>query len=97
MSNKSLLRLELRVARALNEIIHEMRDPRLPIVVTVERVKLSPDLSRARILISALERSSETAKLLNRAHGYLQEELAHSIALRRIPQLSFFTESSDVL
>jgi len=97
MSSKSLTRLELRVARALSEIIHEMKDPRLPIVVTVERVRLSPDLSQGRVLISALERDSETAEILNHAHHYLQEELAHSVEMRRIPRLSFFTEGGEVL
>ncbi len=97
MSSKALIRLELRVARALSEIIHEMKDPRLPIIVTVERVRLSPDLSQGRVLISALERESETVEILNRAHHYLQEELAHSVELRRIPRLSFFAEGGEVL
>jgi len=97
MSSKALLRLELRVARALNEIIHEMKDPRLPIVVTVERVRLTPDLSQGRVLISALERTGETADILNHAHRYLQEELSHSVELRRIPRLSFYTEGGEVL
>ncbi|WP_457631704.1 ribosome-binding factor A [Oceanithermus sp.] len=95
MGSKTLLRLELRVARALNEIIHEMKDPRLPIVVTVEQVRLSPDLSRGKVLISALERSGETAEILNHAHHYLQEELAHSVEMRRIPRLSFFAKGGE--
>jgi len=95
--SRSLLRLESRVARALADIIHEMQDPRLPLVVTVERVRISADLSRARVLISALERAEETAALLNRAHGYLQEELAHEVPLRRIPRLSFHTDPREVL
>jgi len=95
--SRSLLRLESRVARALSEIIHEMQDPRLPLVVTVERVRISADLSRARVLISALERAEETAALLNRAHGYLQEELAHEVPMRRIPRLSFHTDPREVL
>jgi len=95
--SRSLLRLESRVARALSEIIHEMQDPRLPLVVTVERVRISADLSRARVLISAIERAEETAALLNRAHGYLQEELAHEVPMRRIPRLSFHTDPREVL
>jgi len=97
MSHKTLSRLEIHVARALSTIIHEMKDPRLPIVVTVERVRLSPDLSQARVLVSALERAQETAELLNHAHRYLQEELAHTMELRRIPRLRFFAEPQEVL
>ncbi|WP_457632378.1 30S ribosome-binding factor RbfA [Oceanithermus desulfurans] len=97
MSHKTLSRLEHHVARALSAIIHDMKDPRLPIVVTVERVRLSPDLSQARVLVSAIERSEETAQLLNHAHRYLQEELAHAMELRRIPRLRFFAEPGEVL
>ncbi len=95
--SRALLRLESRVARALADIIHEMQDPRIPMVVTVERVRLSADLTRARVLISALERVEETAEVLNRAHGYLQEELAHEVPMRRVPRITFHTDPREVL
>jgi len=95
--SRALLRLESRVARALAGIIHEMQDPRIPMVVTIERVRLSADLSRARVLISALERVEETAEVLNRAHGYLQEELAHEVPMRRVPRITFHTDPREVL
>ncbi|AEB11879.1 30S ribosome-binding factor RbfA [Marinithermus hydrothermalis] len=95
--NRSLHRLEVQVARALSEIIHEMKDPRLPLVVTVERVCLTPDLSQGRVLVSALERVEETVGILNRAHGFLQEELARELRLRRIPRLRFFADPGEVL
>ena len=97
MSQKTLTRLERHVARTLNAVIHEMKDPRLPVVVTVERVRLSPDLSQARVLVSALERPEATAELLNHAHRHLQDELAHAMELRRIPRLRFFTNPGEVL
>ncbi|WP_293170282.1 30S ribosome-binding factor RbfA [Oceanithermus sp.] len=97
MGHKTLTRLELRVARALNEIVHEMKDPRLPIVVTIERVRLSPDLSQARVLVSAIERPEETVEILNRAHHYLQDELAHALELRRLPRLRFFADRGEVV
>jgi len=97
MGHKTLTRLELRVARALNEIVHEMKDPRLPIVVTIERVRLSPDLSQARVLVSALERPEETVAILNHAHHYLQDELAHALELRRLPRLRFFADRGEVV
>ncbi len=92
-----LLRLEVQVRRALSEIIHEMKDPRLPAVISVERVRLLPDLSQARVLISALERSPETVLLLNYAHHYVQGELAHRMPLRRVPKLRFFDQEGEVL
>ncbi len=95
--SRTLTRLEARVARALSEIIHDMKDPRLPLIVTVERVRLTADLGQGRVLISALERTEETAAILNRAHGYIQEELAHAVGLRRTPRLTFHTRPEEVL
>jgi len=97
MSQKTLGRLELRIARILSEIIHDMKDPRLPVVITVEKVRLSADLSHARVLVSAIERADETVSLLNRAHRYIQDELAHSMIIRRIPRLQFYADPREVL
>ncbi len=95
--SRAKMRLEARMARVLAEIIHDMKDPRLPLIVSVERVRLSGDLSRGRVLISALERSEETVELLNRAHGHIQEALAHQMAMRRVPRLSFHFRQEEVL
>jgi len=95
VANKTLTRMELHVARALSDIIHDMKDPRLPLVVTVKKVRLSADLSSAKVLVSAIERTAETAEILNRAHGFLQEELGASVSLRRIPRLTFYADESQ--
>ena len=48
-------RNERTLARALGELIPQLKDPRIPLVVTVERVKLNSDYSQAKVLVSTLK------------------------------------------
>lgn len=89
--------LEESLARRLSELIHELRDPRVPAIVTITRVRLNRDSSQARVLVSALGSEEDLAALetaLNHAGGHLQRGLA-GIA-RRTPKLSFFTNPLEV-
>lgn len=92
-------RLEHALSRELSSLIAELRDPRVPLVVTVERVKLSPDGRAARVLVSALEPDDPEAMLaaLNGAAGYLQHEIAADLGLRFTPRLHFYADPLEVL
>ena len=92
-------RLERAIARDLATLFPSLKDPRVPLVITVEQVKLSPDGRRARVLVSTLVPEDNEAMLiaLNRASGYLQHELAERLSLRFTPKLSFHTNLFEVL
>ena len=91
-------RLETTLQRELSSLISNLTDPRVPVVVTVERVRLSPDGRQAKVLVSALEDDEdEMLAALNGASGYLQRELAAELDLRYTPKLSFFTDELKVL
>lgn len=68
-------------------------------IVTIEEVHLSPDGKRAKVLVSTLEEDAvdNMRAALNRAAGYLQHEVAHSLELRFTPKLSFHTERMELL
>ena len=66
-----------------------MNDPRLPMIVSVEKVTVSPDLSQAWVQIDAIERPEQTAEVLNGARGHLQKLLARELKTRRVPRLHF--------
>ncbi|MER3483812.1 MAG: 30S ribosome-binding factor RbfA [Meiothermus sp.] len=87
--SRGLTTLEHAAARALSEILHELGDERLPLILTVERVRLSPDLTSGKVYISALNGVERTLETLNHAHHHIQNELAHRMKLRRIPRLEF--------
>lgn len=84
-------RLEHTLARELSSLMPTLKDPRIPIVVTVEAVNLSKDGRLAKVLVSTLDDEDEEAMLeaLNRASGYLQKEIAKDLGLRFTPKLSF--------
>ena len=84
-------RLEHSLQRELSSLMPTLKDPRIPIVVTVEAVNLSRDGRLAKVLVSTLDDEDEEAMLeaLNRASGYLQKEIAKDLGLRFTPKLSF--------
>lgn len=91
--------LERALARLLADLLPTLKDPRVPLVVTIERVKLSTDKRQARVQVSTLEEGAEEEMLagLNGARGYLQKQIAEELALRLTPRLSFHTDPLEVL
>ena len=78
------------LSRLLRE---ETSDPRIGIL-TLTRVKVSPDLSQATVFWSPLELETdldpeEVGRGLASAAGFLRTRLASELALRRTPALSF--------
>lgn len=92
-------RLELSIARTLSDIIPSLKDPRVPLVVTVERVNLSKDGKAAKIYVTTLneEDSADLIDALNRAKGYIQGQLAETLNTRFTPKLSFHNNLLDAL
>ncbi len=82
--------VEAQLARLLSSSIAELGDPRVPLVVTVERVTVTPDYGLARVYVSALGDVDGLLAALEHARGRLQREVAHSLKLRRTPVLEFY-------
>jgi ribosome-binding factor A len=74
----------------------QSHDPRLA-MISVTRVRLSPDLSLARIYVSSLggeERTREALQALKGARGFLRSTLASRMRIRRVPHLEFHCDTS---
>ncbi len=86
------------IQRKLAQIIHqEVKDPRLPRLTTVSGVKVSADLSYAKVYITVLgddNQAEQTIALLNNAASFLRTALARTVKLRVIPQLKFVYDIS---
>jgi ribosome-binding factor A len=90
-----------RVAEQLREELSQMlatevRDPGVGLV-TVTRVKVTADLSLARIYWTTLGDAAErkkTAKALARTVPYLKHLLSQRLTLRRAPDLQFLFDES---
>lgn len=84
------------IQRKLSQIIREeVRDPRLPKLVTISGVTVARDLSHAKIYFTVLEADPElVALILNNASSYLRTALARSSKQRTVPQLHFVYDAS---
>jgi ribosome-binding factor A len=93
MQGRRVDRIEEQLRIELSEILErEIQDPRVGLV-SVTRVKVSPDLSHARVYISVLGGEDQRKKALQglkSAAGYARKSLGQRLHhLRRIPELSF--------
>ena len=85
-----------RIAEQLREEVSqilatEVADPDIGLV-TVSRVKVTPDLSLARVYWTILgndEERKKTTKALQRAASFVRRILAGRVTLRRVPEVAF--------
>ena len=66
-------------------------------MVSVSSVKVSPDLSRARVFVTMYNSNKKnTLAALKKSAGFIRREIAHRINLRTTPELIFeFDESIE--
>lgn len=85
-------RVAEQVQRELAVLIQqEVKDPRIG-MVTVSGVKVSSDLTHAKVYVTVLdggEAAAGTVKILNRAAPFLRHALAGRLVLRIMPHLHF--------
>jgi len=86
------------IRREISELLQrQVKDPRLGDFVAVTDVSTSADLRYAKIFVSRIaseEEKQETLNVLTAAAGFLRNELARRLRLRRIPKLSFQWDDS---
>ncbi len=78
--------------RALQDrIVRGLSDPRLQGMVSIQEVRLSPDLLCARVRVSVFpaDRGPLSLAALKSAVGFFRSALRESTSLRRVPQLTF--------
>jgi ribosome-binding factor A len=77
-------------------IEHQLGDPRIG-MVTVTSVKVSADLSSARVYVTVVgdpEIVQTTMDALARAASYVRTEVARRIRIRQMPLLKFYEDDS---
>ena len=84
------------IQRELAELIRsEIKDPRLSPIITVAEVRVTPDLSSAKVFISVLDdKGEESVTILNNAAGFLRAKLGRLLHLRVIPELQFIYDTT---
>lgn len=91
-------RLNSDFRREIAMIITRMKDPRISSLLEVVRVRVTSDLSYAKVYIASVgggEEATEACKVLKSAEGYIKTELAHTMKnIRKIPSLDFVPDDS---
>jgi len=91
-------RLAEMLQREIGTIIaQEMRDPRIPPVVTVTRVKLAQDIRNATVFVSIYgdeDVKSNAVEALNKAVSFIQRVAASRIVVKHFPRLHFKIDNS---
>ncbi|MGA3052069.1 MAG: 30S ribosome-binding factor RbfA [Chitinispirillaceae bacterium] len=78
-------------------IAREMRDPRIPSIVTVTRIKLAQDTRNATVFVSILgdeKMKVDALAALNAAAAYIQRLVSARITVKHFPHLSFKPDNS---
>jgi ribosome-binding factor A len=78
-------------------LLRETKDPRLSGYISINSVTTTPDLRYARVLVSCLcdeEKKKEILAALSHSAGFFRSELAKHLKMRRVPEFSFFWDTS---
>lgn len=94
--SQRVMQVESGIQKVLSQSIPNLSDPRLPIIVTVERVRVSADLMHAKVYVSCIGEIAGVLDALNGAKGFLQRDLAAELRLKRTPLLEFFGASQAI-
>ncbi len=99
MGEFRLQRIEHALRNEISAMImgDEIKDPRVSSFVSITGVKVSKDLSHARIHVSSFQSHSKVANsvdALNHAAGFIQSRLSKRLHLRVTPQLAFVADRS---
>ena len=99
MTHPRAERLQVALQEELADLIRrEVKDPRLDAagLCTIHAVRLSSDLSGARIYVTFVGGDTETGMAaLARAAGFLSGAVTRRLHLRRAPALRFILDDTD--
>ncbi len=92
------LRVADQIQRDLSDIIFsELKDPDVG-MVTITEVKVTPDYANAKVFYTMLDDSAEKMELtqesLQRASGFLRNELGKRLHIHTLPTLNFVYDST---
>ena len=96
-NNNRLGRIDEEFKKEISSIIsYDLKEPKVTGLVSVTRVKVTPDLKFAKVWVSILnaKNTDETLEGLKKSAGFIRSELAKRINLRYTPELAFVIDDS---
>ena len=79
-----------------NIISFELKNPDVTGLISVTKVKITPDLKYAKVYISMLnsKNNEKTLEALKKSSGYIRSQIAKKVNLRITPELVFEEDDS---
>lgn len=96
-NNNRIGRIDEEYRKELSQIIgYELKNPNVTGMISVTKVKVTPDLKYAKVYVSILNSKNikETMEGLEKSSGFIRTELAKRINLRNTPELVFEIDDS---
>ena len=90
-------RINEEVMRATADIVRELKDPRIPVMTSIVRVEVTPDLKFAKVYVSVMGDAAVQAdclKGLKSAAGFIRREVGRRVLLRSTPEFHFVLDNS---
>lgn len=92
-----LNRIDEELKKELSQIIsYELKNPEVTGMISVTRVKITPDLKYAKVYVSILNSKNDekTIEGLKKSAGFMRSKIAKRINLRITPELVFEKDDS---
>lgn len=78
-------------------VTSELKDPRLPSIVSVTYVETSSDMRQAKVFISVLGNDADklkALKVMKSAAGFIHRNIRKHVSTRSVPSLRFYLDES---
>lgn len=90
-------RISEEIKKELAELIRELKDPRIPDLISIVSLRVTKDLKFAKVYVSTFGAGADTAeavKGLNNAAGFIRREIGRRIEIRTVPEFIFVADDS---
>lgn len=91
-------RVDEEIKREVSQVINfELKNSKVNGIVSVTKVRVTPDLRYARVYISVLNPrdKKKTLEGLNSSKGFIRSRIANTVNLRITPELVFVYDDSE--
>ncbi len=98
MTERRVQRINSLLVEVLSEVIRQnVKDPRLPPLITITKVETAPDLRFAKVYVSVIGPEQDkilAVKVLEDAAGFIAVQASKKVVLRYFPSLTFKLDTS---
>lgn len=98
MSGRRIERINSLLKEVISEVIRkEVKNPRLPQLITVTHVDVTKDLRHAKVFVSVIGEEAvkaEAIEVLQSASGFIAVHASKQVVMRYFPELTFVLDDS---